>query len=52
MLFHERAKLAMEQLAKQQTISFEEALAQIKWLKEQSTVSEKKQRPKTAGETK
>jgi len=42
--FQERAKLSMEQIAKQGPVTLEQARAQAKWLKEVSTSKEKKQR--------
>ncbi len=44
MSFQERSRLAMEQLAKQEPVTWEQALAQVKWLKEQSTSKNKKGR--------
>ena len=43
--FEERAKLAMEALAKQPPVTIEEVRAQVKWLKEKSTSKNKKVRP-------
>jgi len=42
--FKERAKIAMEQLAKQPPVTLEQARAQAKWLSEVSKSKEKKQR--------
>jgi hypothetical protein len=42
--FVERAKLAMENLSKQQPISLEKALKQVQWLKEMSQTKQKKQK--------
>jgi len=42
--FKERAKLAMEQLAKQRPVTLEQARAQAKWLSESSKSKQKKQR--------
>ena len=44
MKFHERAKLAMEALAKQPPATYEQVLEQVRRLKEQRGVV-KKQRP-------
>ena len=41
--FQERAKLGLEQLSKQSPVTLEEALAQVKWLKEKSQTEQKKQ---------
>jgi len=41
MSFQERAKLGMELLAKQKPVTLEEAQAQVKWLKEQSSKTNK-----------
>jgi Fe-S cluster assembly ATPase SufC len=40
--FQERAKLGMEQLAKQQPTTLQEALAQVAFLKSTSTSKERK----------
>ncbi|WP_170214157.1 hypothetical protein [Flavobacterium pectinovorum] len=42
--FKERARLSMEQLAKQGPVTLEQARAQAKWLSEVSKSKEKKQR--------
>ena len=42
--FQERAKLAMENLSKQSPVTYEQALKQVKKLKEQTQVKVKKQR--------
>lgn len=42
--FKERAKIAMEQLAKQPPVTLEQARAQAKWLSQASKSKEKKQR--------
>jgi hypothetical protein len=42
--FKERAKISMEELAKQKPVTLEEARAQAKWLSENSTSKEKKKR--------
>jgi hypothetical protein len=42
--FQERAKLGMEQLAKQPPITLQEALAQVAFLKSTSTSKERKKR--------
>ncbi len=47
MLFHERSKIAIELLKKQPHVTFEMALAQVKWLSENSESKNKKQRPET-----
>lgn len=42
--FEERAKLGMEQLAKQPPITLEKAKAQAEWLRKASQLKDKKQR--------
>ncbi len=42
--FEKRAKLAMENLSKQQPVTLEKALKQVQWLKEMSQTKQKKQR--------
>lgn len=44
--FQERAKLSIEQLTKQKSVTLEEARAQAKWLKEMSNSKNKKSKPR------
>lgn len=44
MTFEERAKLSMEQIAKQEGVTIEQARAQAKWLSEASKSKDKKKR--------
>ncbi len=43
--FEEKAKLATELLSKQSPISYEKALKQVQWLKQNSIANKKKQTP-------
>ena len=49
MSFAERAKLAMELLSKQPSVTLEEARKQAQWLKKVSTSKKKKQRDSVNG---